>query len=581
MDKEILLEMKVWSLNQVYDKIINCISIKPPYEWDKWIYNQDFFLDKRLGLVSYSTVDSYDTYDYIQANGTDYYLLNNWSQTKIYADNGTALVEVAGPFATDSTSPLRFVKWFNAGGTKVVSWTITNPATSTAPTTDLSFYWDWFVKVTLSNATWVSVGQYIFFKDWVLAGWANKILHKSWSDIYILWTNTRGTLPLTSAAYDIYPSYKECLVVGWTAGLYTILLDGLNAANSHLILTTAVTDIVEFNSAIFILTDNSIRFSRKTFDDNTQFYPTDRFKADGIDKLCSAGKILFCNWYNNKIISPATDTDGLLWYLEYQANYDETLFSKYSFIYTNGTFYVINSKKLLKMLDVVTLNSTTYDIIEKDVTYNARGLFEGIEGGSIYVDSNDKFINFCNVDWSNTTIYQYDKELQHWLIQKFTTKLYHYSSPKICITWWVATETWYTDLWEEYTQEVNFILNEPMKLMMPVFIRTLFWLTGTDRIKLDLDFSYGLWANLNSLNIPYDNYYFDTNLDGGAEIDNLLWAEESNLYTGNTVSLQNKIMRTGRYFLGTFNSTTRFILGPSYVYTKTSKFYINEILQSN
>jgi len=589
MIQDINLDMEVWTLNQVYDKIYNCIAVKPPYEWKKWIYNQEFFLDKRKWLVQYSTIDWYEVYDNINANWVEYYLVDNWTQSKIYADNWTALVEVAWPFATNSTSPRKLVKWFNAWWTKVISWTISNPLNVAAPTTDLAFYWDWFVKITLSDATWVAVNQFIFFKNWPLAWWANKILWKTWNDIYIFGTNTRWALPLTSWTYDIYPEYKECLLVWSTAWLYVVLLNWTLTANSHLIVnaanqwlvSTAVTDIVEFNSVIFILVDNTIFFSRKTFDDNCQFYLTDKFKANWIDKLCPAWKILFCNWSINKIISPATDTEWLIWYLEYQANYDERLFSKYSFIYTSGTFYIVNSKNYLRMLDIVTLNSTTYDIVEKEVTYNSRGLFEGIEWGSIYVDTNDRFINFNNINWSETITYQYDKQLQHWLLHKFNYKLYNYSSNKVCLSWLVATEDWYTDLWTEYNQEVNFILNQKNRLIMPIFIRTLFWLTWTDRINLNLDISYQMWAMLNNLQLKYSNYYFDTNLDWSAEIDNLLWQEENNVYNWNTTSLQNKILRTWRYFLWTFNSTTRFILWPSYIQAKISKPYINEILQSN
>jgi hypothetical protein len=73
----------------------------------------------------------------MQANSTEYYLLNNGTQSKLYADNGTALVEVAGPFATDSNSPKKLVKGFNAGGTKTVSGTISVVTTAAAPTVDL------------------------------------------------------------------------------------------------------------------------------------------------------------------------------------------------------------------------------------------------------------------------------------------------------------------------------------------------------------------------------------------------------------------------------------------------------------
>jgi len=180
MQKDITLNMEVWTLNQIYDKVFNCVAVKPPYEWDKWIYNQNFFLDKRLWLTSYSIVSWYEAHDHITANWTDYYLLDNGTQSKLYADNGTTLTEVAWPFATNSNSPKKLVKWFNAWWLKVVSWTITNPTNVAAPSTDLAFYWDWFVKLTLSNVTWVAVNQYIFFKDWVLAWWANKILYKTW-----------------------------------------------------------------------------------------------------------------------------------------------------------------------------------------------------------------------------------------------------------------------------------------------------------------------------------------------------------------------------------------------------------------
>ncbi len=578
MFKDITLSMEVWTLNQIYDKIKNCQVIKPPYENDKWLYNTSFFLDKREWLTYYTQLSWYDITDHILANWINYYLANNWTQARLYADNWTTLVQVAWPFVINSLSPKRLVKWFWSWWNKIISWTITN--SSNEPTHQ--YYWDWLIKLTLSNITNVLIWNYIFFISWVLAGTSNKILDKQWSNVYILWTNTRWTLPESNATYEVYNTYQETLLIWWTAWLSLILLNWILTANSLTLFWEFITDVVSFNGVIFVLSNKKIFFSRKTFDSNTWFYPTDRFHWDWIDKLIDLWKILFCywNWSRNKILSPAVNTDNTIWYLEYQANYDGNLFSKYSFINTEWTFYAIDLKKWLKQFDIVTFNATTYDIIEKEVTYNTRWLFESLVWWEIYIDADDRFINFCNIYNWNTIIFQYDKQYQHWLLQEYIwIKIYKYSSDKVCITWWITNKIWFKDLWIDYKQEINFIISDWMKLIMPVFIKTYFWLTNISPIELDLDIQYPIWANIKTDKLKFKNYYFDTNLDGWAEIDNLLWQEETwNSYNWNMVCLSKVIYRTWRNILFTYNSNNRFIIWESFLRIKYWKQSINELL---
>lgn len=579
MFSEVIYQMQSWTLNQIYDKIKNCKVVKPPYEWEDWIYNQDFFLDKRSWHTWFKENSWYIYTDIRKINWVNYYLYNNWTNAYIWIENWDDITQIAWPFTIWSNTPIRMAKSYWAWWTLITSWTISATVSEVPADADLQYYWDWWVKLTLSSVAWVTVWQYIQFWDWILKWWANYIYKISWSYIYIIGTNSRGSLPLAWASYKIFSSRKENIIIWATNWLHLINTNWTWTAQTLQLTTVSVDDIVEFNWALFYLAWNEIHFSRKTFDDNQQFYPVDKFLWWWILKLISLWKILLAIWDVNKAYAAATNTDNTIWYVEYDVNYQWTMFSKYSYMYADSTFYIVQADKQLVQIDIVTLNATTYDMITKNIEYNTRWLFEWITWWSIYVNHTDRYINFCNIDWDNTTIYQYDKQYQHWLINEFAKQIYLYWD-KICLNGWVWIQSWDTDFWVEFEQEVNFMIQEKNKIVFPFLIRTNFWLTWTIPIDVSLDITYTEWANLATLNKHFWNYAFDSTLANN-ELEDLIWYEESSVYNWNTVSLQHNIFRAWRFVKFKFHSYKRFIIWESYIPYKKTKYYINEILQTN
>lgn len=577
MLNELQYWLEVWTLNQIYDKVKNCKVVKPPYEWDNGIYNKKFFLDKRDWHTWFKENAWYTYTDMLIVNWVKHYLYNNWTNAYVWMESWSDIVQIAWPFAINSNSPIRMVKWYGGWWTLIASWTITNPSSTNPSWTDLQYYWDWWVKLTLSSVTNVATWQYIQFQDWILKWWCNYIYEKSWSDIYIIWTNTRWNLPLTWASYKIFSEKKENILIWCSTWVYLINIDWTSTPSTIQLSTVEIYDIVQFNGVIFYLTKNEIWFSRKSFDDNTNFHPLDRFIWTNVEKLIDLWKILLAIGWTNKAYAPATNTDNTIWYVEYDVNYQWSLYSKYSYIYADSTFYILQSDKQLKQINVVTVNATTYDLQTENIEDNNRWLFESISWWNVFVNHDDRYINFCSVNWW-TTIYQYDKQYKHWLLHTYTKQIYLYSSRVLC-NWWVWQQSWLLDWWEFFSQEVNYMANEDWRIMFPFLLRTFFWLTW-ERMDVNLEITHIEWANLSTVNKYFWNYLFDATLKNN-EVEDLIWYEEETWYNGNTISLQHNIFRAWRFFKFRIYSEKRFILWESHLYYKKSKFYINEILQSN
>jgi hypothetical protein len=70
-------------------------------------------------------------------------------------------------------------------------------------------------------------------------------------------------------------------------------------------------------------------------------------------------------------------------------------------------------------------------------------------------------------------------------------------------------------------------------------------------------------------------------LDPEPDLDELPWQEIQEVYEWNIASIQTQIERAWRFMRFQYKSENRFIIGNTYLLTKASKPYVNDILTSN
>lgn len=113
----------------------------------------------------------------------------------------------------------------------------------------------------------------------------------------------------------------------------------------------------------------------------------------------------------------------------YDANYNGDLYSKYSFIFADQTIYMLQADKQLMQVDLIQNNNTSFNVAVKNILTQNRGKFEDLSGGEIFINVNDRYINFLWVNGSNTTNIQYDKQYTHWIENEYVgKKIYSFGS---------------------------------------------------------------------------------------------------------------------------------------------------------
>lgn len=575
------------TLNQVFNKIKNCRVVKPPY--DDWYYTNNFFLDKRLWLEQFLLSTWKKILDIATIKGIEYILYQEWWKSYIWALNGTSIVNVTPSwFNINSDTPIKLVFW------KWLYWVKESTRTVWSPTVWtweeawplIPWYAQWYVKFTYSWTKNLAVWDFIVFKNWALAWWVNRIEYINNNNIYIIWTNARGTLPKAWDEVDIYKAwtteYGTTIVMPHTAWLDLVILNWLNTANSFRVLTTSsepIIDCVNFDWNIFALTKTHMYFSRSTFDDNTQFYPLDYYFIDGWYKLFSMWKVLLCFGRQNKLFASANSTTTTVWYVWYDVNYNWDLFSKYSCIFTDQTIYVLQKDKQLKQIDIVQNNATTFDLKLTDVIPQTKWLFNWLEWWDVFINSDSRMINFLHIkDWK-TTNYQYDKMYQHFIEQEYNEVIYYFWE-KILSKDKIYIENNYLDDWEEYSQEVNFMLDTWMLMYKPYILRTIFWLVPNE-FNVNLDVKLELWWKIFNINKNLFWFKFDWRLSTSLTADELIWFDtlpsESTEYNWTIVSIQTPIAMVWRFIRFKYNSQHRFMMWNSYIISDKQKPYINEI----
>lgn len=582
-------EMRVWSLNSIYSKVKNCKIIKPPYEVDSSSSNK-FYLDKRDWLILdfektwVEIVDDYTIWAII------YYLVKDSGKIYIWYNNAWTLTYITSWENYDSDTPTRFVTGRSSNWAASSTWLqIADPV---AWIWWSEFWWDleWYAwgYVKFQTNPLPAIWDYVTFTSWILTGATNRVeAVDSWY-AFIIWTNARWSIPWVWSTLNIYSSTWKSFLIWHTWWVTLYILNWTNTTTEITLLSTdkPIIDLTNHDWNIFALTEDKMYFSRSTFDDNTQFYPLDNFSIDLWYRLFSMWKTLLAFARTNKLFAPASSTSQTLWYVWYDINYNWNLFSKYSTIFSDQTVYILQKDKQLMQVDIVSNNSTAYDINTTNVLKGSRWFFEGLGAWEVNITASDRFLNIIYSDWVDSTNYQYDNQDSHWLINEYIwnpiTKIWD----QILAWAKVLDEWWTTDNWIEYEQEINMWIFWWKNMYMPYFIRTMFWIEWTDvHLDLNLDIEFEIWWKIDTMYKKIVDYDFENRLEEEPTWDDLLeditdtvnWLD----YTGTTVSIQNWIYRTWRFIRFKFYWNKRFIIWDSYVFTETTKPMINEYLLTN
>ncbi len=346
--------LNIWTTNVEYDKIINCCVIKPTHELDKWLYNTEFFLDKRYWLEQW--VDgSYEYTDDIVIWWDKYYLFHNLTETFVWVRNNDTIEVISGPHNYDKVNPIKFAKWISANwvvkeSNLVITWWATyNNKTWLKIINEDASYDDWYI--TLDIWVWHNIQAWdmVLFKDNIYKWWTVEIdLYEAWK-IYILWIDAKGSIPLNWDTIAIYKETWICPVI-WTADWVKVIhIDWTNVCESTNVLPWNIEDVVSFNEALFALKNWVIYNSTKTNDDTVQFYSaSDRRRIVWSYKLLSKWKFLLVLWEVNKLITTSIENSVSFWeYSMYSLNYEWDLYSKDAFLFTDTSLYLLQRDRQL------------------------------------------------------------------------------------------------------------------------------------------------------------------------------------------------------------------------------------------
>ena len=595
-------EMTAWQLNQVYEKIKNCRVVSPPYDIDGF-YSAEFFLDKRFWLDEFYSDPDKTFIDSIEISWITYFYYTKtvlWVITwYIWAINEWWEFKVITPtwFILSENSPKKMVygKWLK--GAKAWSITITEYA---------EIDWRPAFKYTWTSLT---VWDYIIFNklwnelDWVVSR-IEYIDTWTWF-VQISNTDSKGSAILVWDTADRYDwtvtIWSQTILIwhtdsSWYWNISLVVLDWYNEWNVILLkqdIHQEIVDIINFDWNIFALTEYNIYYSDFWFYSNTKFWILQKFSIDWWYRLFNLWEALLLFARQNKLYAAVSSTwDTKLWYMPYDVSYNGDLFSKYSTIFADQTIYILQKDLQLMQVDTKKVNISSYELTVKNVLLNSRWIFYWFKWWEISIHSSTKFLNFLYHKDGDTINYQFDKQYQHWIINEYQWKIIYKIDDewKVLWTWKIYNETWYTDDWVEYNQEVNYSLNWSQKMYLPYIVRTLFWIKDLEwplpKVDLDLIIQFDLWWRMEELNKKLNNFDFDSRLN---EItftaDELIWSDtiisEQNEFNWTIVSLQSNILKTWRFIRFKYNSINRFCIWPSYVLADSTKAFINEINTTN
>jgi len=224
--------------------------------------------------------------------------------------------------------------------------------------------------------------------------WISTEIHyqeDSWNDdytyVYIRWTNLSWTRPaiwewiLISSEVDDIPILatdtkvislhiiKNNTTVSWVKEV--VLYECIDWDN--------IVDTTIYNWVLFILTKQTLLYSRILTESNINIYPLDAFTQIkwGL-RLVPFWKMLVLFGKNNAVITPINWTTGAVWYVYTDLNYDNSLFSKYSVISTMWSLYVLQDDKQFVQVDIKSVTNIDYDVTTKNVISNVRWMFDSV-----------------------------------------------------------------------------------------------------------------------------------------------------------------------------------------------------------
>ena len=628
--KVVQVNMEVGKLNDNYDRIVNCQAVKPPYEV-QWSYSKEFFLDKRWWLKEiYGSVNwQYEFVDYLDLAWKKYYLYrqNVWNKVMDYVwylnDQWELVSLTPDGFESSGCNRLcrgHWAKWklentqqhlkVMDGQWKeyvTVKWVPKDfPKLPWYEWVYLRFRYEWNITLTVEDDIW----KYIIFRNGLLQ-WATTRIENIEVDpndwhtyVYILGTNKEWWLPYEIvngqqiwSLFDVYDEYGPAIMMGHKTWITVIpLVDNageiwVGFENAFFTIQTKepIIDIQPFQWSIFALTENRVMYTYWNYHSNMNFLWASFKIVDGGESLFVIGKAMIIFADTNMIASTLEDTATWNYqYAFYNCNYAGKPFSKHSYIFDDQTIHILQSNRQLVECDVKQYDANTFDVITKNVMENTRGLFvEYLEPNWVVTAKmTNRFMNYVMRYWnelSKTRVFQYDKQLKHWLINEYECAINKFSE-HIIWKWFVTKEEWYVDFpntWaKEYEQNVIFSFN-PWPLMAFVqHVRTMF---GMIDKPIDVLFNAEMerWGKADVVNLHLHWYEFDTRFSNTQTADDLVWNEdavsESDDYGWTFVSLQQAIMKTWRMLRIQYSWIKRFVLGHSALFYDESKPWINEI----
>lgn len=555
--------------------------------WPNWYQNEDWFLkldfykyirDNLPAWYSYKLITTWSPTTWILDNQwvskKEYYL---WSELYIWKDD--LQENVINRYNTYSTRVYINTNWDTPSTTIIINMDWVDHSISIETQSE----WDIARDITDYFNAHADYRAIKIYQDWEQAYYID-ITHKDWRQLNP--TSTYSKITLSEYNYNTEQGYYYWVWLTWAIPAdaytyqptYTVKNVNENIIYPYEVLVWEVIDgkqelniidIVEFEWALFVLTDKFIYFSRIDFDSNTQFYVLDNLTYRGWQKLIQFWHSLLVIWEQNKIIKKTLmkrNGQDMTSYSMKDLEYNWDLFSKYSYLYTDWVLYLLQDDKRLMTLQVVEWDSVESRIATNELSKNFRYLFE-LAQWECYMNQYENYINILIINWEYTTNYQFDTSRQIWIQNEYSVPLYKLTD-EVLTKDHIALQSGFTDLWVEYTQEIHFSIWNLIKYTKVDILRTIFGLTKSER--LDVVLTAEREENQEVLTTTYNlkDYDFDTDI-------------ETDPYTWNIASIQTDIYRSGKYLRFKYESSNRFIIWNSYLLHKESKPYVNNILTSN
>jgi len=402
--------LQSWTLTWQFEEVKNFKIIKP--HWKKYFWKEFY-----LTISDWVSPIAWPLWviDYKKINWDNFYLTKSWNELNVYKDN--TLVYTGVSWKSDKMLKMSWAYSY------ISEWTIIEWATEEPTTKDTNDVFEfWYIKLRLS---WTSeIGDYITFTSNQnnLQAISTRIHYKEWNYVYIRWTNLYATIPNIGTSYILHNRIWNIIVI-WEKNKVVSLVEDADWFNAITLYETQsddeVVDIEKFNSSFFVLTTKFLYYSTSLLNSNANIYPLDFFdNTFGWETLVAFWKMLIIFWEENQIIAPVNWTQGSLWYIKLDLNYNRRLFSKYSVLSYQWALYVLQDDKQFVKVDIINTSNTEYDVITTPVMTTVQWMLEWIEWEA-FLSFNEKQINIINPTLNWTVSYNYNTLHEMWTIGEY------------------------------------------------------------------------------------------------------------------------------------------------------------------